>query len=73
MRLGGIPCNKDCCEANIKHPKAAKQAVVQTSAEGSAKSNAGDEAAVLEERKITRATSKGKKSNSTKARINKKS
>jgi len=26
MRLGGIGCNKDCCEANTEHPKAAKNA-----------------------------------------------
>jgi len=26
MRLGGIGCNKDCCEANTEHPKAAENA-----------------------------------------------
>jgi len=62
--LGGIGCNKDCCEANTKHPKASKQAVVK-GRNGSAKGNTDDDeiAAVLKE---------GHKSDFTKARSNEK-
>jgi hypothetical protein len=47
MRLGGIGCNKDCCEANTEHPKAPKQAVAKGRRKRQGSTN-GDEAAVLE-------------------------
>lgn len=76
MRLSDIDWNKNCCEANSKHPKVSKHVMVRKSVEESVKKNAkdcinDDEATVLENQRITRITSQqSHEGNFVKARSN---